>query len=328
MKKLKFGILGTGFIAEKFTSAAAVLGSELEVWAVASRTKEKAEEFASVHGIPVTYSSYEALAADPEIDVVYIGTPHHIHLDNIRLCAEHGKHILCEKPLVLNEKQALEAASIAKQYGIFMMEAYWSVFVPAYDRFKELLQGGQLGKVDFMRAEIGFSHPGKRGFRKIDPVLAGGAMLDVGVYNVMIASEVMGYDGQVLEARAAMNEYGTDLHDQFVLTYTDGRAAYLMDTVRGRMDNKAIVYGEKGCLILHNYLGSQRVTLDVNGETPIDYEFPFEVNGYEYEIRHVCRCIWEGKTESDVMPLTKSISIMRISDKIRAIINLKYDMED
>lgn len=328
MKKLKFGILGTGFIAEKFTAAAAVLGNELEVRAVASRTKEKAAEFAGVHGIPVAYGSYEDLVADPEIDVVYIGTPHHIHLDNIRLCAEHGKHILCEKPLVLNERQALEAASIARQYGIFMMEAYWSVFVPAYDRFIELLHRGQLGKVDFMRAEIGFSHPGKRGFRKIDPVLAGGAMLDVGVYNIMIAGEVMGYDGQVLEARAAMSEYGTDLHDQFVLTYTDGRAAYLMDTVRGRMDNKAIVYGEKGCLILHNYLGSQKVTLDINGELPIDYEFPFEANGYEYEIRHVCRCIIEGKTESDVMPLNKSISIMRISDKVRSIINLKYDMED
>jgi len=328
MKKLRFGILGTGFIAGKFTDASAVLGNELEVVAVASRTKEKAEEFARAHGIPVAYGSYEALAADPEIDVVYIGTPHHIHLDNIRLCAEHGKHILCEKPLVLNERQALKAASIARQYGVFMMEAYWSVFVPAYDRFKELLHGGQLGKVDFMRAEIGFSHPGKRGFRKVDPALAGGAMLDVGVYNVMIASEVFSYDGQVLEARAAMNEYGTDFHDEFVLTYDHGQAAYLMDTVRGRMDNKAIVYGEKGCLILHNYLGSQKVTIDVNGEPPVDYEFPFEANGYEYEIRHVCRCINEGKTESDVMPLTKSIAIMKISDKIRDMINLKYDMED
>lgn len=328
MKELKFGILGTGFIAEKFTAATAVLGCEMEVRAVASRTKEKAAEFAAAHGIPVAHGSYEALAADPEIDVVYIGTPHHLHLNNIRLCAEHGKHILCEKPLVLNKNQALEAASVASRYGVFVMEAYWSVFVPAYDRFRELLHGGQLGKVDFMRAEIGFSHPGKRGFRKIDPALAGGAMLDVGIYNVMIASEVFGYDGQVLEARAAMNEYGTDLHDEFVLTYPDGRTAYLMDTVRGRMDNKAIVYGEKGCLILHNYLGSQKVTLDVNGEPPIDYEFPFDGNGYEYEIRHVCRCIRDGKTLSDVMPLTKSIAIMEISDKIRAIINLKYNMED
>jgi predicted dehydrogenase len=327
MGKVKFGIIGTGSIAEKLTAAAAAVRDEMELRAVGSRTKERAEEFANAHGIPKAYGSYDVLASDPEIDVVYIATPHNLHLDNIRLCAEHGKHILCEKPLVLNENQALEAVSVARQHGVFLMEAYWSVFVPAYDKFKELLHGGQLGKVDFMRAEIGFSHPGKRGFRKVDPALAGGAMLDIGVYNVMIASEVFGYDGQVQDARASMNEYGTDIHDEFILTYPDGQTAYLMDTVRGRMDNKAIVYGEKGCLILHNYPGSQKVTLDINGESPIDYDFPFEVNGYEYEIRHVCQCIRQEKKESEIMPLAKSISIMRISDVIRSKINLKYDME-
>ncbi len=328
MEKLKFGILGTGFITEKFISAAAALSDEIEIRAVASRTKERATEFAKMHEIPMAYGSYEELAADSEIDAIYIGTPHHIHLDNIRLCAEYGKHILCEKPLVLNKGQALNVASIAKQYGVFIMEAYWSVFVPAFDKFKDLLNGGKLGKIDFMRAEIGFSHPGKRGFRKIDPALAGGAMLDVGVYNVMIASEVFSYNGKVLMARATMNQYDTDLHDEFVLTYPSGAVAYLMDTVRGRMDNKAIVYGENGCLILHNYLGSQKVTLDVNGETPVDYEFPFESNGYDYEIRHFCSSIRAGKTSSDIMPLAKSIAIMEISDQIRSIINLKYEMED
>jgi len=328
MRKLKVGIVGTGFIAEKFVLAASVLQDELEVWAVASRTNEKALEFANNYKIPNAYGSYEALAADPEIDLVYIATPHNLHLDNIYLYAKHNKNILCEKPLVINEKQALEAAAIAKQYGIFLMEAYWSVFVPAYDKFKEILHSGQLGKVDFMRAEIGFSHPGKRGFRKIDPAVAGGAMLDLGVYNIMIASEVFGYDAHVKEARASMNEYGTDIHDAFVLTYTNGQTAYLMDTLRGRLDNKAVIYGEKGCLTLHNYLGSQKVTLDINGDPPIDYEFPFDVNGYEYEIRHVCRCIREGKTQSDVIPLDKSIAIMKISDKIRHMINLKYNMED
>jgi predicted dehydrogenase len=327
MKKIIFGILGTGSIAQKFVAATAVVQDEMELKAVGSRTKERAEEFASTHGISKAHGSYVDLAADPEIDVVYIATPHNLHLDNIRLCAEHGKHILCEKPLVLNENQALEAISIARKYNVFLMEAYWSVFVPAFGKFKELLHSGQLGKVDFMRAEIGFSHPGKRGFRKVDRALAGGAMLDIGVYNVMIASEVFGYDGQVLEARAAMNEYGTDIHDEFILTYSGGQAAYLMDTVRGRMDNKAIVYGEKGCLILHNYLGSQKVTLDVNGEPPMDFEFPFKANGYEYEIQHVCQCIRQGKNESEIMPLSKSIAILRISDTIRSKINLKYDME-
>lgn len=315
-KILRFGIIGTGFISNRCASTFDVLGDDAVLTAVASRSAEKSREFAEKYGLPKSYGSYEELARDPEIDVVYIGTPHNFHLDNIRMCAEQGKHIVCEKPLTISAEEAREVARLSQEYKVFIMEAYWSVFTPAYLKAVELLKSGVIGKYEFLRAELGFSHPGARGLRKIDPKLAGGSMLDLGVYNIMLAYQIFGHDVKNVRAKSCLNEHGIDLYNAFTFEYADGSLAYLMDSVKGKFDNKAIIYGECGCVTIHNYLGSSKVTLDALGEPSQDFEFPFERNGSEYEMRHACECIRSGLLESPVMPLSESIAIMEMADQL------------
>lgn len=313
---LRFGIIGTGFIANRCASTFEVLGDDAVLTAVASRSAEKSAEFAAKYQIPKSYGSYEELACDPEIDVIYIGTPHNFHLENIRMCAQHGKHVICEKPLAISAQEAREIARLSQEHGIFVMEAYWSVFTPAYQKAVELLKSGAVGQYGFLRAELGFSHPGARGLRKIDPKLAGGAMLDLGIYNIMLAYQIFGHDVKTVHAKSCLNEHGIDLYNAFDFTFADGSVAYLMDTVKGRFDNKAVIYGEKGCVTIHNFLGSPKVTLDALGEPSQDFVFPFEKNGSEYEMRHACACIRKGLLESPLMPLRESIAILEMSDKL------------
>ena len=315
-QKLRFGIIGTGFIANRCASTFPVLGDDAVLSAVASRSGEKAAEFAAKYQIPRSYGSYEELADDPEIDVVYIGTPHNFHLENIRMCAEHGKHVICEKPLAISAREAREIAELSRKHGVFIMEAYWSVFTPAYQKAVELLKSGAIGRYAFLRAELGFSHPGARGLRKIDPKLAGGAMLDLGIYNIMLAYQIFGHDVRTVHASSCLNEHGIDLYNAFDFTFADGSVAYLMDTVKGKFDNKAVIYGEKGCVTIHNFLGSAKVTLDALGEPSEDFAFPFEANGSEYEMRHACACIRQGLLESPLMPLSESIAILEMSDRL------------
>lgn len=323
-KILRFGILGTGVIANKGASTFDVLGEAAALAAAASRDKEKAAAFAARYGIPKSYGSYEELARDPEVDVVYIGTPHNFHLENIRLCAENGKHVVCEKPIAVSGDEAREIQRLSRENRVFIMEAYWSVFLPAWRKAMDLLRSGAIGEYRFLRGELGFSHPGARGLRKIDPKLAGGSMLDLGVYNIMLAYQIFGHDVSDVRVKSHLNEYGIDLYNAFDLTYADGSLAYLMDTVKGRFDNKAVIYGERGCVTIHNYLGSEKVTLDALGEPSEDFVFPFEKNGFEYELRHACQCIREGLTESPVMPLSESIAILDMADKLLAMSGVAY----
>ena len=315
---LRFGILGTGFISNKAASTFEVLGKDAVLTAAASRSAEKSAAFAAQYGIPKSCSSYEELAADPEVDVVYIGTPHNFHLENIRMCAEHGKHVVCEKPIAISGEEAREIARLSQEHKVFIMEAYWTVFLPAWEKARELLRSGAIGRYEFLRAELGFSHPGARGLRKIDPKLAGGSMLDLGVYNIMLAYQIFGRDVKDVRIKSCLNEYGIDLYNAFDMTFADGSLAYLMDTVKGKFDNKAVIYGEKGCVTIHNFLGSSKVTLDALGEPSEDFAFPFEKNGFEYELRHACRCIREGLTESPIMPLSESVAILDRADRLMA----------
>jgi len=267
-----------------------------------------------------------ALATD--IDVAYIATPHNFHLAHMELYAAHHKHILCEKPIVVNEAEATRLLQLSERYKIFIMEAYWSIFVPAFAKFQELFSLRGSDRWDFLRSEIGFSHPGDRGLRKVDPALAGGALLDVGVYNLMIAAEVFGYGFQITDVHTIKNEQGIDVFDAFTLDHGNGRKSYNICTVKGKMTNELIVFGPEGCLILKNFLGSQSVVEDRLGETPVEYQFPFLANGYEYEINHVCDCLDQGFLQSDQLPLAKSVKIIRAADVIRQRIGLKYGFEN
>lgn len=327
MTPYRFGIVGTGMIANKFAEAATVLGDRMIVQAVASRTLAKAQDFAGRHGIPDVYGSYEDMAQADDIDVVYIATPHNFHLANMELFATRHKHILCEKPIVVNEAEAVRLLQLSEQYQVFIMEAYWSVFVPAFAKFQELLTQRGSDHWSFLRSEIGFSHPGNRGLRKVDPALAGGALLDVGVYNLMIAGQVFGYDYQIKDVQTIKNDQGIDVFDAFTLDHGGGRTSTNICTVKGRMNNELIVFGAEGCLILKNFLGSQSVVEDRLGEPPVEHFFPFKANGYEFEILHVCDCLDQGLLQSGQMPLDTSVKIIRAADAIRQRIGLKYDFE-
>ncbi len=210
MNELNWGILSTGTIAKKFAATMTRLADSGRVLAVASRSRETAAGFAAEHGIARAYGSYEELVRDPDVDIVYVATPHSLHYENAKLCLEHGKHVLCEKSFAVNAAQAERLFELARGKKLFIMEAFWTKFLPAYGLVAAELAAGTIGEVVHFRAQYGFAPTGARYVRKFDPALAGGALLDIGVYTLGVAAMVLGYRPRRLHSQAVMGEYGTD----------------------------------------------------------------------------------------------------------------------
>ncbi len=327
MDRIGWGILGTGRIAHKFALGLSFL-DDAQLVAVGSRAQETADRFGEEWSIPHRHASYEELAGDPDVDVVYVATPHPFHKDNAILCLSAGKAVLCEKPLTINARQAEELIGCARANGVFLMEAMWTRFLPAICRLRELLASGVIGEIRMVKADFCLHTDWNPEGRLLNPELGGGALLDVGIYPVSFASMVFGGPPAEVTGMAHLGQTGVDELDAIVLGYPGGRLAALTCGIRASMPHEAYVIGTEGWVHVHRpFWKTKALTLGVADQEKDFMELPYEGNGYECEAAEVMRCLRGRKLESGIMPLDESLSVVRTLDRIRAQWGLTYPME-
>lgn len=322
---LRWGIIGPGNIAKRFATGLKAL-PDARIIAIGSRTPGKADTFAGEFDVPHRHDSYQALVSDPDVDAVYVATPHPYHREHSLLALQAGKPVLCEKPFTINANEAGEIVRVAREKKVFAMEAMWSRFFPLMTRVRELLQSGAIGEVRMLQADFGFRSGVNPEGRLFKPALGGGALLDVGVYTVSLASMLLGTPDRIT-ALATMGETGVDEQSAMLFGYSNGAIALLSTAIRTNTPHEATIIGTDGYLKIHrSWWTPKTMTLTKNGKEEV-IEVPFEGNGFHYEAAEVARCLRAGKLESDVMPLDESLSVMKTMDEVRAQWGLKYPME-
>mgnify|MGYP003289284310 FL=1 len=323
---MKWGILATGTIAKKFASTVEQMGAEGEqLVAVGSRHLESAQAFAQQYGIPRCYDSYEALAADPEVEAIYIATPNTLHYENCKLCLEQGKHVLCEKPFTIRPEQTQQLYRLAEEKHLFLMEAFWIWLLPLYDRLREILAAGTIGELKQITCQYGFVASGARKDRKFDSGLGGGALLDIGIYNLGFLRILTGQDPEKVETKEVhINEYGTDDYSRLVLTYPGGCKAESVQTIGQELERNARILGTKGSIFLPDFQHAETMTLEVEGKEPEVIRCPVDINGFEYEIREASRCVKLGRTGSDRYTPQDSLALTRLMYDTRMSWGMKF----
>jgi predicted dehydrogenase len=318
MTSIRWGILGTGGIARKFAEALARI-PEAQIAAVGSRAQATADAFGAAWNIPRRYGTYRDLARDPEVDVVYIATPHSLHRDNCIECLEAGRAVLCEKPFTIDAGQAREVIDMARRKNLFLMEAMWTRFLPAIKKVRAILASGTLGDIRMVQADFGFQPDFNPKSRLFDPALGGGALLDLGVYPVSLASMVYGGPPERILVSASLGKTGVDEQDAAILEYPDGRQAVISCTFRYESSREADIIGTQGRIRIPNpwwFPGS--ITLFRKAQADDQQTLPYIGNGYAHEALEVMECLSAGKTESASMPLDETLTIMQTLDRIRA----------
>ena len=322
---MKLGILGPGRIAHT-VARTLVQMPEIECYAVASRTMERAEDFAREFGFEKVYPSYEALLQDPDVELVYIATPHSHHYEQMLLCLEHGKHVICEKAFTMNAQQAREVREAAAKQGVYVAEAIWTRYMPSRQMIDEIIASGVIGKANTLTANLSYNIAYKS--RIMEPALAGGALLDIGIYGLNFALMHFGDDIDRIESSVQLTDTGVDAMETITIFYKDGRMAVLTHSIYCRSDRKGIIHGEKGYMVVENINNPQSVSVYDDGDHLLaHYEVPQQISGYEYEFREAVRCIGEGKTESDSMPWERTIQVMEIMDSLRKVWGVVYPQE-
>ena len=321
---IRWGILGTGAIANTFATALASLDDAV-LQAVGSRAPATADRFADKHGIPTRHASYEALASDPEVDVVYIATLNALHQENCLLCIENGKAVLCEKPFTVNRSHAAAVFAAAQEKKVFIMEAMWTRFIPALQQALAWIDGGAIGKVRMVQANFGFRDDAPPLF---DPALGGGSLLDVGIYPITLAHMAFGKQPAQIRSLATVGERGVDEQATYLLGYDGGGLALLGSAIQTNTPYEGYIMGTDGMITLHDsFWNAEKVSLARPGKAPEVKEFPHPCNGYEHEAREVHRCLREGRLESDTMPHQTTLDILETMDHIRLQWGLRYPME-
>ena len=324
---IRWGILGTGSIAHSFAKGLAAL-PDAQLHAVGSRAQETADAFGAQFSVPNCYPSYDALVADPGIDVIYVATPHTSHCENTIRCLEAGKHVLCEKPFALNAGQAQQMIAAAGERELFLMEAMWTRFVPALVKTREWLNSGTIGPVRALFCDMGFRTQFDSSSRLYDPKLGGGALLDLGVYPVSLASMVLGAHPVETAALAQLGKTGVDEDCVVTLKYESGALATAHCTIGARTPAEALVIGEAGSIRVHApfYAATAATLRHSNGEAE-EVQIPLTGNGYNYQAAAVMDCLRASELQSSVMPLDESLAIMQLLDRLRAQIGLVYPGE-
>lgn len=325
-KTIGWGIMATGTIANKFCEGLKSL-KDAEIIAVASRSLDRALAFGRKHGIKRAYGSYEELVKDPEVDIVYIATPHNLHYRGAMLCLEAGKAVLCEKPFTLNAREAESLIRFARERKVFLMEAMWTRYLPAILKVREWLGKGLIGEVRFLKAEFGYRCTWDPEGRLLNPDLAGGALMDVGIYPVSFASMVYGSQPQSIKSLAHIGQTHVDEQFAVLFGYGGGKIASLSGAVRTNFVNDAIIMVTHGRIHIPDFFYAKKATLYTASGTE-EYGPEFEGNGYHYEAAEAMSCLREGKLESSVMPLDETLAIMHTMDTIRSQWGLKYPGEN
>jgi predicted dehydrogenase len=326
-KSIRWGIIGAGSISRDFAQGLATL-PDAELVAVASRSEDSAKTFAADIGQPLkTYGSYQAIADDPEIDAVYIGTLHSSHKANAMTCLEAGKAVLCEKPFTINAKEAEEVIRVARTKKVFLMEAMWTRFFPLMDKLRELLAENAIGDLQMLHADFGYRTNIKPSKWPFQLEHGGGSLLDVGIYPLSLASHLLGQPAR-MTGLARLGATGIDENAAMVLGYDTGALAVLSSSFNTETPQHAILLGSSGRIHIHTpWWKPSSLTLTRSGQAPETIERPFESNGYQFEAAEVIRCLREGQLESDLMPLDETLSIMQTMDELRAQWGLRYPVD-
>lgn len=316
MSNIRWGIIGLGGIANKLAQAVKAMNG-VELTAVASRSKEKSEVFGGKYDVPITkcYGSYDEIVKDEDVDVIYIAVPHTFHKELSILCLKNGKSVLCEKPVTISEEEIKEVIEIAEKNKLFFMEAMKTRFLPINKKVKEWINEGRIGEVRLLQADFGSFVPFDPESRIYNKNLSGGALLDVGIYNVFYSSFIFGNNPIDVESSLYIGETGVDENVSITLSYEKGKQAQLYGSINLDTRREANIIGTKGRICVPRFSSADTATIVVEGKEE-KIHLPFEINGFEYQIEEVCRCIRAGKLQSDEMSWSDSIEIMRIMDQI------------
>ena len=327
MKTLfKWGIIGPGRIAKQFASAVKGIPGA-SIYAIASRSSDNPEQLKHSFNAKKYYRSYEELTTDPEVDAIYISTPHRFHYENAKLCLEAGKAVLCEKPLTVNAKQAEKLIKLSQSQHVFLMEALWTRFLPIYGQVRQWLDAGEIGDIRMASSTFGFKAPRNAQDRLLNLELAGGALLDIGVYNTSLAQWVFHKPPQTITAISQIGETGIDETDSVIMSYENGALAQFTCSFQAQMLNQFVITGTNGIIIVHsNFWEASQASLIKNGKTQT-IKRRLEINGFEYEINASMRAIKEGALDCPQMTQADTLTNIRTLDTIRQQIGLRYPFE-
>ncbi len=322
---MNIGFIGAGRIANTLAGTMAQM-PDVTLYAVAARDLDRARAFAEKYGFRRAYGSYEEMLSDPEVELVYIATPHSHHAQHMKLCIAHGKNVLCEKAFTLNAAEAREVAALAREKGVYVAEAIWTRYMPSRQLINEVLASGIIGNVTSLTATLCYPVAYKE--RCSRPELAGGALLDVGVYCLNFALMHFGDDIERMESSVRFTDTGVDGQESITLHYRDGKMAVLTAGILSRSDRKGIFYGDKGYIIVENINNPQSISVyDLGDKLVKRIEVPEQITGYEFQIREAMARIRAGQTEAESMPLSESIAVMERMDRLRRDWGLVYPME-
>lgn len=326
-KKYKWGILAPGKMSAKFTRGLKLLDN-VELYAVGSRDIDRAREFATEFGFKKAYGSYEELACDKDVDVIYIASPHSYHHEHTMLCLRNRKAVLCEKAFALNRLDADEMIAEAAKQKTFLMEALWPPFQPIYIKTKEILLGGEAGRIVHINSRFGFQPPFNPTDRKFNLSLGGGSLLDIGLYPVMDTLYFMGVPSEIV-AKASFTETGSEDSISIIFAYEDGRMATLYSSFRTAAGIATDILCDNGNLYFSRSRDmSQRLNVAINGRENVEYSLLPEGMGYHYEAIEVMKCLDEGKVESDIVPHSFTRNLMRTLDRIREAAGIWFPGEE
>lgn len=325
---MNFSILAPGSIAASMAETVTGLSEEygIKCHSVASRNLERAKEFADKWGFSKAYGSYEEMVNDPGVELVYIASPHSLHYEHAKLCLEHGKHVLVEKAFTINAAQAEELINLAKEKGLLLVEAIWTRFMPSRTIINEIISKRIVGKPLSLTANLGYYLQDKE--RLVEPSLAGGALLDVGVYPINFAMMVFEQDIARVVSCAMMSDKGVDQTNSVTLFFRGGGMAVLHSTMMTPTDRRGIIYCEEGYIEVKNINNCEGIEVYNREHELIDtYEVPKQINGYEYEVLSCRRALMSGEIECEEMPHAETLRVMRLLDQIREQWGMKYPME-
>jgi predicted dehydrogenase len=326
---MKWAILGTGKIATRFAEALNNIPEKAELLAVGSRKKETGDVFGDKFNIPRRYTNYEDVAADPDVDIMYIGTPGVYHLRDVTMSLNHGKHVLCEKAFSINAKQAKAMIDLAREKKLFLMEAMWTRFFPIHVRIRELLKEGAIGTPNGITINFLAKPPYDLSNRWFDLNLGAGVLLDTASYGISWASSLFG-EPEAVTGLASFGESGADYQTSMVMRYSGNQLVCLMSSQISYDDKDAVLFGSTGKIVVHSpWYKPLKMTLYQEGKEPELISLLLDgYNGYEYEAMEVMNCIKAGKTESGIMPLDETLSIMKTMDTVREQWGYKFPFED
>ena len=326
-KIIKWGILGTGRIACALVRALHDVENS-ELYAVASRDLLKSQKFASEYNIPVAYGSYEELVEDERVDVVYVATPHNVHLENTMLALNHNKHVLCEKPLGVNQSEVNLLIEKATDKRLFLMEALWSRFLPNIIKTKELVDAGEIREVKLLTAFFSFKSDKGPEHRQFNFDLCGGTVLDIGIYNIFLSLLLLG-EPKSISATAGLSDQGCDTNCSYTFNYDKETIAVMYSSFLADSPVIAEIHGTKGRIMLENRWfcpGSVRL-INYDGNEKI-FDFETKGNGYQYEAQEVVNCILAGKMQSDIWSLNDSLKLVKAMDTVRKECGIVYPKHD